>query len=343
MFTGIDLSSDTATRPTLAMREVMMGAPVGDEQRKEDETTVRLEAMTASLLGSDCAAFLPSATMANNIAIMALTNPGEILVAAENAHILVAECGGAAIHARVMTRPISTATGIFEANLVLPHLNKIKKINYPAISAISVENTTNLGGGCVWPLEKLTQLRALASARNIKLHMDGSRLFNAAIKLDISVNEITQGFDIVTVCLSKGLGCPMGALLVYKKTYEQAIQYYKKLMGGAMRQTGIPAAAGIYALENNIQRMKTDHENAYYFAQGIFELKDTFSLSKGLPETNIVHFDLIDINRAEAFIRHCENNNVRFSQISAGGFRAVFHLDIFKKDMLVAMEVVKAF
>lgn len=342
MFKGIDLSSDTATKPTEAMKAFMFQSELGDEQLSEDPTTLKLENMAAEMFGFESAIFLPSATMANIISMCSLSNPGNILIAAENAHILLAECGGVAIHARVMTQSLPTETGVFHQGQLLPYLNKIKKLNYPSVGVISIENTVNYGGGYVWAMDELRAILEVAHQHQIKTHLDGSRIFNASVYLNKPVHELTAGFDMVTVCLSKGLGCPMGALLVYNKSEEEKVRFYKKLMGGAMRQSGIIAGAGIYAFKNNIARLKEDHSRAKQFANELNKMTAYFKLLNASPMTNIVNFELVNYaENKEAFFNYCQNSGFRFSQVAENKFRAVFHQGIADIDLEYVIEAMK--
>lgn len=221
MFNGIDFSSDTATKPTSAMLNEMMIARLGDEQREEDPTTSALELLIADKLGFSAAIFLPSATMANQIAIQCLCEPDDQIIAAANSHILRSETGGPAIHAKVMSSPIFTPSGVFTSEDIKQQLYISNSIKSPSPKLLCIENTTNFGGGIAWNKSNLTEITGYADKLNLKKHMDGSRLFNARIKTKLPVKDICAGFDTVTVCLSKGLGCPIGALLVYDKSHKK--------------------------------------------------------------------------------------------------------------------------
>jgi len=342
MFKGIDLSSDTATKPSLAMKKFMFDAMVGDEQKNEDPTTLQLEETVAKLFGFDMSIFLPSSTMANQIAIRALSNPGEVLLGAENCHLFLAESGGPAIHSQVICRPIATLTGIFTADDIAQQHYWTRVPSNPAISVLSVENTTNLGGGYAWSKTELNAITECAKKFSINTHLDGSRIFNASVKMNSPLHEICEGFDMVTICLSKGLGCPLGALLVFNKKYSQRVRYLKKLMGGAMRQSGILAAAGIYALQHNIARMSIDHENATLLAKELNKFPEKIKVLNNPPDTNMVFFEWISKNSSVAeFINRCLENGVRFSQLGENKFRTVTHLDISSEDILRAIEIIK--
>lgn len=216
------------------MREAMISAEVGDEQKGEDPTTRQLEESVAQLFGCSNAMFFPSATMANEVAICALCEPGDEIIAAADAHIFVAESGGPSIHAKVMCKPVPTVTGVFNSDDVISRIRMDTSTHRSKTKLISVENTTNFGGGVAWKSTELQSIVNVADQYGLKLHMDGSRIFNASIKTAMSIAEIARGFDTITVCLTKGLGCPVGALLVYKKQSHDTIRHLKHLMGGAM-------------------------------------------------------------------------------------------------------------
>ncbi|HSW68876.1 MAG TPA: threonine aldolase family protein [Gammaproteobacteria bacterium] len=341
MFQGIDLSSDTATKPTDAMKAAMMNALLGDEQKDEDPTTLELQKMTGDMLGFDHALFLPSATMANQIAISALCNPGEVVLAAENAHIFLSESGGPAVHAGVVCRAVPALTGTFTADQIKKQDHWQKNYRHPAVTLISIENTVNFSGGISWKKEELDSVVNYAKKRDIHLHLDGSRLFNASIRTGLSSKEICKGFDTVTLCLSKGLGCPMGALIAFNKKHYLKIRHLKFLMGGAMRQTGMIAAAGIYALKNNIDRLNEDHKNAQLFSNELTKFDSHIRVVTHSPETNMVLFDWIfDTVSSEEFVSRCLKNNLRFSRMSENRFRAVTHLDVIKEDIIAAANII---
>jgi threonine aldolase len=343
MFEGIDLYSDTLTRPTDAMRRMMANAEVGDEQKGEDPTTLALEEKVAKLLGKSAARFLPSATMANEIAIRLHCEPGDELVAYEHSHVLFAEVGGPAVHAGVQARPIRTATGIFTADDVRNAYRSIKGAHYPTTKLVAVENTTNMGGGCAWSADEIDSVLKAAKELKLKTHLDGARLFNAAIKEGYSPERVASQFDTVTLCLSKGLGCPIGALLAFDNHYLEKVIRLKQLMGGAMRQSGILAAAGIYALDNNVGRLRDDHSNAYRFAKRVKEEIPALEIENFPPATNMIFFRLITPSiTPEQFMRNCEQRGVRLSQADTNRFRAVTHLDISESDIERAIDIIKA-
>ncbi len=342
VFKGIDLFSDTVTRPSIAMKKAMLAAEVGDEQKGEDPTTRQLEEMMAELLGHSAALFFPSATMANEIAIRLLCERGDELIAAENCHLFLAETGGPAVHAAVMCRPIASATGIFSGSDVRMKYRWTKGPHYPRSKLLSVENTTNMGGGIAWSMEQLDAVLLAAKELNLKTHLDGSRLFNAVIKSKQSASQLASRFDTATICLSKGLGCPLGAILAFPKERYEEVRRLKQLMGGALRQSGILAAAGIYALQNNVERLHEDHTNAERLALRLSNEISAIEVENNPPSTNMVFFHWKGKNMTSTQFNHaCIQHGLRFSHVGENRFRAVTHLDISRENIEEAIEIIK--
>lgn len=342
MFTGIDFFSDTMTKPSENMKKAMCNAEVGDEQKGEDPTTKKLEEMVAQLFGFESALFFPSATMCNQVALKLHTNPGDELIAAENCHLFFAEAGGPAVHSALMARPIPTKDGTFTSDDVEKMFRKNKSPNYPISKLVSIENTTNVGGGVAWKLDKIQHILTTCKNLGLKSHLDGSRVMNASVKMDLPVHEITNQFDTATLCLSKGLGCPMGAVLTFSKEHFEKVRRLKQLFGGSMRQSGMLAAAGIFALKNNISRLEIDHANAELFARKIQEEVPQIEVENTLPSTNMVFFAWRGnkINPTQ-FSELCLKNGVRFSMMGENRFRAVTHLNISKEDVNHAISILK--
>lgn len=343
MFKGIDFFSDTLTRPSTAMKKAMMDAEVGDEQKGEDPTTRRLEEKVADLLGHSSAMFFPSATMANEVAIRLLCEPGDELVAAHNCHLFIAESGGPAIHAGVMLKPIATPNGIFSGDDVRASFRWSKGSHYPVTKLVSIENSTNMGGGIAWSKTQLDSVFEATKTLDLKTHLDGARLFNAAASSSLTPQEIAGRFTTATICLSKGLGCATGAVLVFDKAHWTKVRRLKQLMGGAMRQSGILAAAGIYALDNNLERLSDDHENAALLARLLGEDLSHVTVETPSPSTNMVFFRWTASAVPVAdFLKKCEDRGVRFGDVEPPGrIRAVTHLDISREDVLKAATIVK--
>lgn len=341
MFAGIDLFSDTVTKPTLAMKKAMMEAELGDEQKGEDPTTRKLEEKVANMLGFSAAMLFPSATMANEVAIRLLCEPGDELIAAENCHLFNAEAGGPAIHAAVIVKPICTENGIFTGEDVRRHYRWLKGPHYSVSKLINVENTTNLGGGIPWTSTALSSVLIAAKELNLKTHLDGSRLFNAVAATATSANQLVIGFDTVTLCFSKGLGCPTGAVLVFDRQYYESVRRLKQLMGGAMRQSGMLAAAALYALEYHTARLSKDHENAKILAKKLNEIS-AITVENNPPATNMIFFKLNTTNiTSEQFLESCIKKGVRFSCVGKNRFRAVTHLDVNRHDVEKAANLVR--
>ena len=340
MFRGIDLFSDTVTQPTDAMRQAMAMAPVGDEQLGEDPTTAQLETRMSELLGTSAAMFFPSATMANEVAIRLHCQPGDELIAADNCHLFEAESGGPAIHAQVLSRMISCERGIFTGEMVEEKLNLSASPYSRKTSLISIENTSNMGGGYAWTLDELNSVKSVAKKHDIALHLDGARLFNAATKSDLSPKTIASGCDTITVCLSKGLGCPTGAILGFAKEHWTSVRRLKQLMGGSMRQSGILAAAGLHALEHHISRLSLDHRHAKQLAVGLSDLGPKIAVENTSPDTNMIFFRWKGSMSPSEFSEACQSNGVRFSQVGQDRFRGVTHLGIDEKKILRAIQIV---
>ncbi len=342
MFKGVDLYSDTLTKPTDEMRKVIANADVGDEQKCEDPTTLALEKKVARLLGKSSAVFFPSATMANEVAIRLHCEPGDELIAYDRSHILFAEAGGPAVHAGVLAKPLKTPTGIFSAEDVHKAYRSIKGAHYPITRLVAIENTTNIAGGYAWSIDQVDSVMNAARELNLKTHLDGARLFNAVIKEGYSPERVASQFDTVTLCLSKGLGCPVGALLAFDENRFEKVRRLKQLMGGAMRQSGILAAAGIYALDHHVERLRDDHNNARRFAQRVKEEIPILEIENYPPSTNMIFFRLADSHIApEQFLGNCERSGVRLSRIDENRFRAVTHLDVSQEDIDRAIDIIK--
>ncbi len=322
----IDLSSDTATRPTPGMREAIARAEVGDEQRGEDPTTARLEQRGAELLGTERALFLPTATMANAIAMQLHCGPGDEMLTAENGHTTCFEVGAPAVHARAMVRGIPTVSGIFNRAQIEERLRPAM-VHCPRLRLVVVENTTNMGGGQPWDPAQLAEVVATARDHGFKLHCDGSRLLNAALRLGVPPAELTKGFSTVTLCLTKGLGAPLGALLGCAEELHEEVRRHKHMQGGALRQSGMMAAAGVYALEHHVERLQEDHANAARLAEGLSRLG--FAVEPVERRTNMVFFQADNPQR----------NGLRFSQVGPRRWRAVTHLDVSAEDIERALQI----
>jgi threonine aldolase len=324
----VDLFSDTVTRPTVAMRRFMCEAEVGDEQQREDPTVNLLQDMVAELLGKEAALFLPSGTMCNQVAFSVHCRSGDEILLQELAHPLLYEVGGPAALVGAVLRPLLGPRGLFTAEQVR---DAIRPPAYymPRTRAVSVEQTSNVAGGVCWPLEQIEAVGKAAHAGGLVAHMDGARLLNAVVASGTSARAFAAPFDSVWIDLSKGLGAPVGAVLAGSADFIEQAWRFKQRFGGAMRQAGIIAAAGVYALRHHVDRLAEDHERARRLAQGLAALPGV-ALDPGRVETNIVVFDVRGTGLSgEVFgARTLASHGVRFSVLGPSTVRAVTHLDI---------------
>jgi len=323
----IDLVSDTSTRPCAAMRRAMAEAEVGDEQRGEDPTVNALNERVAALLGQEAALFLPSGTMCNQIALAVHCGPGDEIIAAANSHIVSSEGAGAAVFSRSIIRGLDAPEGIFTADQ-LRAARRAPRIKSPRSRLVAVEQTSNRGGGAVWPLQTLREVAAAARELGLALHMDGARLMNAAVAAGVDARRYGELFDSVWLDLSKGLGCPVGGVLAGSRGFIREAEVWKHRFGGAMRQAGILAAAGLYALDHNVERLADDHRNAAAFAAGLADLPG-IRLASQRVQTNMVFFDVSGTGLATGEIAHrLAGDGVRIGAENERTMRAVFHLDV---------------
>ncbi|CAN5782794.1 threonine aldolase family protein [soil metagenome] len=337
----IDLSSDTSTRPPAAMREYMANAEVGDEQLREDPTVNRLQEMVAEMAGKEAGLFLPSGTMCNAIAFAVHCRPGEAVILDRTAHPNVAEGGGPAVIAGVLLRTVDGTRGVFGAADARRMIHEGNS-HSSRTAMISVENTSNMGGGMVWPLEALSDLRSLANEHGMKMHMDGARLMNAVVASGKTVAAFGRQVDTLWIDLSKGLGAPVGAVLVGSKDFIEAGRLWKHRLGGAMRQAGIIAAAGVYAFEHNVDRLADDHANAKLIETRVNETPG-LEMLRAPVETNIVIFKVDQTGMsARAFAdKLLADHDVRVSPYyDATTVRAVTHLDVSRADCEAAADAI---
>ncbi len=323
---SIDLRSDTLTRPCKAMRKAMAEAQVGDDVYGEDPTIRALEARAAEIIGKESALFVPSGTMANQIAIRVHTTPGDALLHGEDAHVRLYEAGAAAALWGVESLQLGRG-GFFDgqdvARAILPD-----DPHYPVVRLLCLENTHNRSGGRIWPLERQREVAAAARAHDLAIHLDGARIFNAQIASGIPARELAEPFDSVAFCLSKGLGAPVGSLVCGSRAFIGRARRARKMLGGGMRQAGILAAAGIWALDNNIERLAEDHANARRLAEGIATTQGLRLLAE--PETNIVIFTC---SAPQALVAALRARGVLVSELGGGLIRAVTHLDVGRDDI----------
>ena len=323
----IDLRSDTVTRPSPAMRRAMAEAPVGDDQYGEDPSVNRLQQRIAALLGKEAALFVPSGTMANQIALKVLTRPGDEAILGEDAHMMWHEAGAGAANSGVQFTPIGQG-GLFTAADFRAALKPPGHIVLPPTGLVAIENTHNLGGGVVFPQVDAVEVCAAAREAGVSSYLDGARLFNAAAASGLSLAELAQPFDLISVALSKGLGCPVGSVLAGDSaTIVRAVRA-RRMFGGAMRQSGILAAAGLYALDHNVARLREDHANARLIAGRLAGLPGIV-LDLATVQTNIVIFRLGDgLPDAATIASRAREAGVLVSALGPRIVRAVTHLDV---------------
>ncbi len=338
----IDLRSDTVTHPTEGMRRAIAEAAVGDEQKREDPSVTALQERVAALLGHDAGIFVPTATMANQIALKLHSRPGDVLIAEENAHVVIYEYGGAAAHAGLMTLGLPGERGRLTPTQVRAAAEPSTKGADQRAAILALENTHNASGGRVWPLGELDEVVATAREVGLAVHLDGARILNASTALGVPPADVAARFDTVTLCLSKGLGCPLGALLVGTHELMERAWREKHLFGGAMRQAGIVAAAGVYALDHHVDRLVDDHARARTLAEAL--------AAAGLPvdleqvESNFVQVDLepLGLRRADALARLQAVGVGMSSTPHPTVLRAVTHLEIDDDDIARASELIPA-
>lgn len=337
----LDLRSDTVTRPSPAMRAAMAAAPVGDDQYGEDPSVNRLQARIADLLGKEAALFVPSGTMANQIAVKVLTRPGEEIVVAEEAHMMWHEAGAAAANSGVQFC-VAGQGGRFSAEEFRAAVKPRGHIVFPPTALVAVENTHNLGGGIVFPQADAVAICAAAREAGIASYLDGARLFNASVASGRKPAELAAPFDLASVALSKGLGCPVGSVLAGRKALIAEAVTARRRFGGAMRQSGILAAAGLYALDHNIGRLADDHANARLIAERIAGIGGVV-LDLATVETNIVIFRLApDMPDAAAVVAKARAEGILISALGPRTVRAVTHLDVGREACRRAGEVLAA-
>ncbi len=334
----IDLYSDTVTRPTQAMREFMAAAPVGDEQKREDPTVNRLVEMVCDLLGKEDAIYLPSGTMCNQIAWRVHCQPGDEIIMDRTGHTRHCETGGPAALSGATPYPIDGKRGIFAAKQVQaairPHSH-----HFPRSRVLLVEQTSNVGGGTVWPLQAIEEVCAVARQHGLSCHMDGARLLNAVVASGVAAGEYAAPFDSVWIDLSKGLGAPVGAVLAGSGAFIEQAWRWKHQFGGAMRQAGIIAAAGVYALQHHVERLAEDHANARRLGQGLSEIE---GVAVDPVETNMVYFDVDGLGlTAEGFVDRTLERGLRFSTFGETQLRAVTHLDVSRAQIEEALGIVR--
>jgi threonine aldolase len=333
----IDLRSDTVTKPSPGMRDAIYKAEVGDDVFGDDPTVIKLENIMADLLGKPKALFVPSGTMANQLCLRSQTEPGEEVILEKDSHIFNYEVGSASALSGLQLHPIKGVKGVITKEQMDEEI-RANDIHIPKTALICLENTHNRAGGTIFPLEEIGKIYALAKENNIKLHLDGARLWNAVIATGIPLHKWAKYFDSVSVCLSKGLGAPIGSVIAGGEDFIKKARRNRKMYGGGMRQVGIIAAAGIYAIENNFNRMIEDHRNARLLAD---RLSQTIRVQIDLQsvQTNIVVMNIEKSPKGvPQVIEELKNKGVLVVAFGKNKIRAVTHLDVDRNDILKAIE-----
>ncbi|MBN1482982.1 low-specificity L-threonine aldolase [candidate division KSB1 bacterium] len=331
----VDLRSDTLTRPTAAMRQAMADAPVGDDVFGEDPTMNELQRRVAELCGKEAALFVPSGTMSNQIAINAHTQPGDEIICEYGCHIFNYEGGAPALLSGVQLHPLHGQRGVITAEHIQTAIRP-KDHHFAQTRLIEIENTHNRAGGAVFPLDEIQKIRSLADEHDLKMHLDGARLWNAYVATGISLKEWSVCFDSISLCFSKGLGAPIGSILVGSAEFIDCAHRYRKIYGGGMRQVGVIAAAALYALDCHIERLAEDHKRAHQLALKLIELGAYVDLEA--TQTNIVIADCKGCGRISSEVNsELARHNVLAIPVSPSRIRFVTHLDIDDDDLAVAM------
>ena len=334
----IDLRSDTVTRPSKEMKHFMMNAELGDDVFQDDPTVIDFENRTAEMFGKQAGLFCPSGTMSNQIALMVHLKPGDEVITSREAHIYNYEGGGVARNSGASMRLIEGSNGLINVEDVKGNINP-DDIHYPITALVSLENTSNRGGGVCYSLNEIKKINDFCKLVNLPMHLDGARLFNALIKTKVSAIDMGTNFNSISLCFSKGLGTPLGSVLIGDKEFIHKARRVRKVLGGGMRQVGMIAAAGIYALENNIQRLEEDHFHALEIAKSLEECSWVSSVMK--VETNIVVINLKDKHNNNDFVKKLEEKGILSIPFGKGRVRMVTHLDISSSDIAKVKELVK--
>ncbi|MBK7030587.1 MAG: DegT/DnrJ/EryC1/StrS family aminotransferase [Bacteroidales bacterium] len=333
----IDLRSDTVTRPTPGMLDAMMKAEVGDDVFGDDPTVNELEAKVASMFGMEAALYCASGTMANQVAIKVHTHPGDEVICNELSHIYYYEGGGIAMNSGASVCLLPGDKGRINAKQVKEHINPVNDVHRPLSRLVAVENTMNKGGGSIYDFSELIDIAKVCKANDLKYHLDGARLFNALAETTETPLDFGKIFDSISICLSKGLGAPVGSVLIGSKSFIHSARRIRKVFGGGMRQAGILAAAGIYALDHHVERLKHDHRRARQLGNILEKLP---FVEKVIPiESNLVFFDVDPAFPAQELLQKLKRHDIHALALSPQSIRFVTHLD-FTDEMLARTEEV---
>lgn len=340
----IDLRSDTVTKPSKEMREAMASAEVGDDVYGEDPTVNKLQEKIAELLGKEAALFVPSGTMGNQLCIKSHTQPWDEIICDKDAHIYNYESGSIAGLSHVQVMPVNGKNGIFTADQV-EEVIRPEAYYLPKTKLVCIENTHNRGGGSIFPIDEIKRIKNVVDKYGLKFHLDGARLWNASIATGISMKEYSSYFDSVSVCLSKGLGAPVGSVIAGSKEFIKIAHRYRKAWGGGMRQAGILAAAGLFAIEHNFKRLAEDHRRAKYFAKEISKIS-RIKIDPDSVQTNIILFEVEGLTAQEVVEKIKDPSKTGDSLLLSIGkkylVRAVTHLDVNDEDIEIAINILKA-
>ncbi|PKG52864.1 threonine aldolase family protein [Olleya sp. 1-3] len=334
----IDLRSDTVTKPSPGMLDAMMHANVGDDVYKEDETINALESKVADMFGKSHAMFFPTGTMANQTALKLHTNPGDQVICDKYAHIYNYEGGGASFNSGISCNLLDGSRGMFTAQQVIEAINPPEFYHSPLTTLVEIENTTNKGGGACWDFQEVLKVKQVCQDHNLGFHLDGARLWNALVEKKETTQQYGDAFDTISVCLSKGLGCPIGSVLVGDEQIMKKALRIRKILGGGMRQGGFLAAAGLYALDNNIERLSEDHKKARELGDAL--LKSSFVKKVEPVETNIVIFELNEKYSENQFIELFSAKNIKLIGMGSNKLRVVTHLDYFDNQHDRVLEII---
>ncbi|MBJ24314.1 MAG: hypothetical protein CMB64_06555 [Euryarchaeota archaeon] len=338
----VDLRSDTVTKPTKEMRDVIANAQVGDDVLGDDPTIIKLQNMISKMLGKEAALFVPSGTMSNAIAIRAHTNPGDEIITESTSHIYIYEGGGYAALSGCSVALVPGELGLMTPENVAKAIRKEDGSlgHFPNGSLVCVENTSNRGGGTCYSQDTLDEIAKIAHENDCAVHLDGARLFNASIATGIEPARMVRDFDSISICLSKGLGAPVGSILVGSSNFINLAHRWRKMFGGGMRQAGVIAAAGIYALENNISRLVDDHRRAKILANAINEM-DMFSVDLDGVQTNMVYFKVVGDINADEIVEKLSEQDVHVLALGDDLLRAVTHIHITDEDINYSINALK--
>ena len=334
----IDLRSDTVTKPSEEMRKAMYNAEVGDDVFKEDPTINKLEEYTADLFGKEAALFVSSGVMGNQICLNVLTNPGDEVICEKDAHIFNYESGSPAALSGIQLHPVNGNNGVITAEQVEPLIRPSSAYYMPRTKVVALENTHNRASGAIYPVEKIIEMKNLVKKYNLLFHLDGARLWNASVAAGIPVKDYAVHFDCVSCCFSKGLGAPVGSIITGTKDFIKEAYRVRKSWGGGMRQAGVLAAAALYALQNNVERLSEDHEKAKLLAKAINE-NPSLEIDINSVQTNILIFKPGKINVQDA-IKLSKENGLLLSAGTIDSLRAITHLDVSFEDINEAIKII---